>query len=158
MRQKHGFTLIEILIVVLILGILAGIVIPQFAGATQASKVSSVSTTANTLRSAVQLYYYQHSDTLPTAANFWNAMTTQTDATGAAWTNSAANLTAGGPFGPYMQSIPANATNQLTTVIDANVAPGGQTAAVCGWLYDYNGGTGSAIVHGTAADQKTVLP
>lgn len=158
MRKQRGFTLIEILIVVVILGILAGIVLPQFAGATAATKVSSVSATAQSLRSAVWYYYYQHNDTLPTAANFWNSMTTQTDATGAAWTGSAANLAAGGPFGPYMQSIPVNATNLSTTVIDSGVVPGGQTAAVCGWLYDYNGGAGSAIVHGTGADSKTVLP
>src|SRR5579863_3683436 len=126
--QARGFTLIEILIVVIILGILAGIVLPQFVGATNASKVSSVSTTAQTLRGAVQLYYYQHNDTLPNPANFWTVMTTQSDSLGNAWTGSAANLIAGGPWGPYMQSIPPNATNQLTTVIDANIPPGGQTA------------------------------
>ena len=35
--RRGGFTLIEILIVVIILGILAAIVIPQFAGASQST-------------------------------------------------------------------------------------------------------------------------
>ena len=51
-KKSAGFTLIEILIVVIILGILAGIVIPQFANATTSSKTGSVQTTAqNAVRS-----------------------------------------------------------------------------------------------------------
>ena len=41
MRNNKGFTLVEILIVVVILGILAAIVIPQFTDASTQSKVSS---------------------------------------------------------------------------------------------------------------------
>ncbi|MHC5200547.1 MAG: type IV pilin protein, partial [Planctomycetota bacterium] len=41
MRNKKGFTLVEILIVVVILGILAAIVIPQFTDARTQSKLSS---------------------------------------------------------------------------------------------------------------------
>ncbi|MHC5165655.1 MAG: type IV pilin protein [Planctomycetota bacterium] len=42
MRNKKGFTLVEILIVVVILGILAAIVIPQFTDASTQSKHSEV--------------------------------------------------------------------------------------------------------------------
>ena len=154
-NQPHGFTLIEILIVVVILGILAGIVIPQFNNATTTSKTGSVQTTAQTLRGAVQLYYCQHSDTLPPAASFWTLMMSQTDSKGVAY-NSASSVD--GPFGPYVQSIPSNALNLSTTVIDAATGPGGQTTSSCGWVYDYNSGTGTGTVHGTGSDQKTVLP
>jgi len=153
-RRTQGFTLIEILIVVIILGILAAIVIPQFSNATTASKTSGVQTTAQSLRGAVQLYYYQHNDTLPTATSFWTLMMTTTDANGNPY-SSATSTT--GPFGPYMQSIPTNGLNSSSVVIDANVAPGGLTASTCGWEYDYNGGVGSGTVHGTGPDLKTVL-
>src|SRR5260221_4263027 len=117
--RRNGFTLIEILIVVVILGILAAIVIPQFANATTASKTSGVQTTAQSLRGAVQLYYYQHNDTLPAPGSFWTLMMTQTDALGNSWVAGAAT----GPFGPYMQSIPQNMLNSSTVVLEANVAP-----------------------------------
>jgi general secretion pathway protein G len=155
--NRRGFTLIEILIVVIILGILAAIVIPQFSSATTSSKISGVQTTAQTLRGAVQLYYYQHNDRLPdpgSALGFWGQMTLQTDANGAAYTTAATS----GPFGPYMQSIPLNALNNGSTVIDANVAPGGSTTTVCGWEYDYNSGAGNGMIHGTNYDGKAVVP
>ena len=66
-----GFTLIEILIVVIILGILAAIVIPQFSNASTSAKTSAVVSTAQSLRSQVALYKLQHNDVLPPAgANF----------------------------------------------------------------------------------------
>ena len=153
-RLARGFTLIEILIVVIILGILAAIVIPQFTNATTSSKTSGVQTTAQSLRGAVQLYYYQHNDSLPPATNFWTLMMTQTDANGNAYVSGSSTT---GPFGPYMQSIPQNLLNNSTVVIDANVTPGSQTTTTCGWEYDYAGGTGTGTVHGTDVDLKTVL-
>ncbi|MEM9111640.1 MAG: prepilin-type N-terminal cleavage/methylation domain-containing protein, partial [Planctomycetota bacterium] len=48
---RKGFTLVEILIVVVILGILAAIVIPQFTNASEAAKASSVLSQLQTLRS-----------------------------------------------------------------------------------------------------------
>jgi general secretion pathway protein G len=152
---RRGFTLIEILIVVIILGILAAIVIPQFTNASTSSKTSSVETTAQTLRGAVQLYYYQHNDKLPPAAQFWTLMTTQTDSSGAPYV---AGTSTSGPFGPYVQSVPANALNGATTVIDSNVAPGSTVTQVCAWRYDYNSDTGNGTVYGTQTDFITVVP
>jgi len=149
---RSGFTLIEILIVVIILGILAGIVIPQFTHATTDARQAGVQTTAQSLRAAVQLYYYQHNDTLPPTTNFWTLMITQSDALGNPYTSSSPS----GPFGPYMQNVPTNGLNGASTVIDAYVAPGNSTSSACGWVYDYSNGSGT--VHGTDATARTVLP
>ncbi|HSU65820.1 MAG TPA: prepilin-type N-terminal cleavage/methylation domain-containing protein [Tepidisphaeraceae bacterium] len=155
LSSRRGFTLIEILIVVVILGILAAIVIPQFANASTASKVSSVQTTAQTLRGAVQLYYYQHNDKLPPADQFWTLMTTQTDAQGNAYVVGTSTT---GPFGPYVQSVPLNALNGSSTVIDAGLAPGSTCTTACAFEYEYSSGTGNGVVRGTGADFLTIVP
>ncbi|MEQ8659776.1 MAG: prepilin-type N-terminal cleavage/methylation domain-containing protein, partial [Gammaproteobacteria bacterium] len=59
-RRTGGFTLVELLIVVIILAILAAIVVPQFSSATDDAKLSSLDTTLANVRAAVDLYYQQH--------------------------------------------------------------------------------------------------
>ncbi|MEL7087296.1 MAG: prepilin-type N-terminal cleavage/methylation domain-containing protein, partial [Planctomycetota bacterium] len=54
--KAKGFTLVEILIVVVILGILAAIVIPQFTSASESAKASSLVTQLQSLRSQLELY------------------------------------------------------------------------------------------------------
>ena len=61
-RRKSGFTLVEILIVVIILGILAAIVIPQFTNASQDARKSSLTSQLQTMRSQIALYELQHND------------------------------------------------------------------------------------------------
>ena len=63
--RKAGFTLVEILIVVIILGILAAIVIPQFTSASQDARKNSLTSQLQTLRSQIELYKLQHLDQLP---------------------------------------------------------------------------------------------
>ena len=64
-QNRKGFTLIEILIVVIILGILAAIVIPQFTNASKEAKQSSLVTMVQSLRSQIALFKLQHNDYLP---------------------------------------------------------------------------------------------
>ena len=59
-RVRQAFTLIEILIVVVILGILAAIVIPQFTDASQEAMRSSLQTQLQTIRSQVELHNVQN--------------------------------------------------------------------------------------------------
>src|SRR5688500_19799867 len=63
--RKGGFTLVEILIVVIILGILAAIVIPQFTSASQDARRNSLTSQLQTLRSQLELYKLQHLDQMP---------------------------------------------------------------------------------------------
>jgi len=132
MKAQKGFTLVEILIVVVILGILAAIVIPQFTEASTEAKTSSLCTDLQTVRSQIELYKIQHNDKLPAAAgetgeDFERRLTQQTDINGDAGTD----------YGPYLQKLPTNPFNGMKTVrIDG--APAG--ANTHGWRFDTNNG------------------
>ena len=77
-RTRRAFTLIEILIVVVILGILAAIVIPQFTDASQEAMEASVRSQLSTLRSQIELYNVQNPATAYQAATpvltFWDPL------------------------------------------------------------------------------------
>ncbi len=61
-----GFTLVEILIVVVILGILAAIVVPQFTNAANDARQGNVETQGSTLQNQLELYAAQNNGNYPT--------------------------------------------------------------------------------------------
>jgi general secretion pathway protein G len=114
MRAKSGFTLVEILIVVVILGILAAIVIPQFTNASQEAKESALVSNLQSVRSQIELYKIQHNnDMLPGAggATFIQCMEGYTDKDG-----DVALQTDAGALGKYMEKIPVNPFSTIDTV------------------------------------------
>ncbi len=133
-NKKSGFTLIEILIVVIILGILAAIVIPQFTNASQDARRSSTASTVQTLRAQIELYKLQHGDTLPDLVTSWAPFTGTT--------------TYGGKtFGPYMQATPTNQLmNNVSTVKNGTAVAAGDTQ---GFVFDYGtAGSGTGKFYG----------
>lgn len=146
MRKNRGFTLVEILIVVIILGILAAIVIPQFTNASQDARRNSLSSQLQTLRSQIELYKLQHKDVLPNLVASWNYLTQKTDEDG---NFTGANLN----FGPYLQQVPSNPLNGLSNVVDGT----GNASTDCGFVYDYNGGAGTGKIWGTDTDKRTLF-
>jgi general secretion pathway protein G len=140
-NAKKGFTLVEILIVVIILGILAAIVIPQFSNASTEARKNSARSLAQTIRSQIELYKLQHKDVLPVlvgsnaTGTHWAPLTTQTGAAGGAPTS------ATDTFGPYLQQVPSNPliTNPTTalTVVEATDAASPPTfTGPAGFVYD----------------------
>lgn len=146
MRAKSGFTLVEILIVVVILGILAAIVIPQFTEASTEAKTSSLCTDLQTMRSQIELYKIQHNDALPdmaAAAGGDNDLTQPTDIDGTVVAVGTANS-----YGPYIQKIPTNQFNDLDTIREeAGASTAGANTA--GWVF--NTDTGAFNADDTAA-------
>ncbi|MHC4124219.1 MAG: prepilin-type N-terminal cleavage/methylation domain-containing protein [Planctomycetota bacterium] len=135
MKAKSGFTLVEILIVVVVLGILAAVVIPQFTDASTQAKESSLLSNLQSIRSQIELYKIQHSDALPGAggATFVQAMVGKTDVDGA--------VDASGAYGPYIQSIPDNPFNDSNTVTTGTGTPGGDSG---GWYFNTSNGNFNA--------------
>jgi type II secretory pathway pseudopilin PulG len=140
------------------LAILAAIVVPSFEGTTYESKLSSLDTNLASMRTAIDMYYYQHShypggvksggtcvagnntDTAtPGAAAFVGHMTQYTNQTGVA-----CSLPAGSNYGPYLEKIPVNPMTGSNEVIaihtgDLDLAASG-TDDDGGWRYDFISG------------------
>ncbi len=128
-EARRAFTLIEVLIVVIVLGILAAVVIPQFTDASTDAKLSALQTNLATTRTQLQLYKLQHNDTWPTLATFSNQMTLSSKADG----TTAAVGTTGYPYGPYILSVPNNPYTSTKTV----TAGAADSSA---WYYDEDTG------------------
>ena len=130
--KQHGFTLVEILIVVVILGILAAIVIPQFTSTSEAARANNTASLLRTLRTQLEVYKAEHEDQYPTRSDLWDTMLEPTDSKG--------NQTSDGQCGPYLRKAPLNQYTMSTTV----VGPGSGTAND-GWEYNENTGELQAV-------------
>jgi general secretion pathway protein G len=60
MTAQKGFTLVEILIVVIILGILGVMVIPQFTSATQSARSAMLMDDLRVMRTQLEVFKAQH--------------------------------------------------------------------------------------------------
>ncbi len=73
MLRRRGFTLIEVMIVVVIVGILAALAIPRFTRASMKSKVSEARTMLKHIYEAA-LAYYQAKGRYPTPLGAWGGI------------------------------------------------------------------------------------
>jgi type II secretion system protein G len=128
--RKPGFTLVEVLIVVVIMAILAATIIPQFTDSTSDAKASTTKFNLHTLRSQIELYKTQHNGVVPTGTLV--ELTKNTDIDGNQGTGSAY------PYGPYIRQIPDNPFNNSNTitVITNDPAVAADVTSTGGWLYN----------------------
>jgi general secretion pathway protein G len=133
MSRKRGFTLVELLIVVIILGILASVVIPQFSTAAGDANAAAVMADLQTFRSQLQLYSAQHGGVYPTSTD---QLLQYTDALG----NTNATFTTTFMFGPYLLSIPANPYTGVNTVTIVTTAWAAPIVMTDGWWYNSSTG------------------
>lgn len=161
-RNARGFTLVELLIVVIILAILAAIVVPQFASSTDDAKLSALDSNLANMRAALDLYYQQHgaypgavdasgAGDCPTggaaataaqgavgSAGFVTQLTFFTNAAGKACTKKDANY----KYGPYLKKSllpdnPITDNNGLSVVTTGTIGMASSlTDASGGWKYD----------------------
>ena len=65
MKSRKGFTLIELMIVVAIIGILSAIAIPKFADLIRKSNEGATRGNLSTIRSAISIYYSENEGVYP---------------------------------------------------------------------------------------------
>jgi general secretion pathway protein G len=156
MRNQDGFTLVELLIVVIILAILAAIIMPQFTEATDDATQAAYDTNIANIRSAIDLYRQQHTEypgqvtsTGATCINgaavagavgepaFLAQLRNYTNAAGLACTGYDANEF---KYGPYLKDdLPNNplgvTSNNTVTVVNTGVL-GLTSGGTDGWRFD----------------------
>lgn len=155
LNRDAGFTLIEVLIVVVLLGILATIIIPQISVSSEDARLNSLKTNLGNLRSAVELYYWQHNSRYPGQYDEADGTTLLADATESAnaflaqltqYSNANGQTTptsgtAGFTLGPYLRDgMPTNPYNN-SNAVTCNVGETDVTARLAdpsdgtGWMF-----------------------
>lgn len=123
---RKAFTLVEILIVVVILGILAAIVIPQFTRATSDAQAGNIQSQLETINSQLELFRARFNEYPVMNADVWTTQVAIStgDIDPARWPGADAGLVGMG----YFKAAPRNPYNNLSAV-------GTAAADDVGWVW-----------------------
>ena len=123
MKKARAFTLVEVLIVTVLLGVLAAVVIPTVANSTTSAKGSALATDLQLLRRFILVYTAHHLEVAPgytngntTAAPTEQAFVQQATMSSNAGGQTAAVGTPGFNRGPYLSRTPVNPFNNKSTI------------------------------------------
>lgn len=136
---QAAFSLVELVIVVVIIGIIAAIAVPRFSRAIASSREAYISSTLRTVQSAMQHYHAEHgrypgynpSSGTPNGDWFVKQLLQYSSASGQT------SATFGDPYiyGSYLRPpFPANPLNQKSTVKVLSSRGDSVTAGSTGWV------------------------
>jgi general secretion pathway protein G len=101
-RRRSGFTLVELLVVIVVLAVLAAIVLPKFVNSGARSRESALKADLRELRNAISAFQVDTGKYPNTLADL--AETDKTKVRGA----DGAVVSASGWHGPYVESVPTD--------------------------------------------------
>ncbi len=139
--KTKGFTLIELMIVVAIIGILAAIALPKFAYMLEKTREGSTKGNIGSIKSATVIYYGDIQGLWPTTLNTANPYT----------------------FSKYLGYIPIvkvtgafvqNSPSPVGNIVINTTSQAVPTAGSSGWLYDST--NGMVFVNSTVQDSKAM--
>ena len=104
-RRRRGFTLVELLVVIVVLAVLAAIVLPKFMDSSRRSKEAALRSDLKLLRNAVGLF---QTDTGSYPLSLADLAATAAPAKGYDATGAQQNITVADWHGPYLQAVPTD--------------------------------------------------
>jgi general secretion pathway protein G len=131
LKDQSGFTLVEMIIVIIIMGILAAVIVPQIGTTSDDAKLSATKQDLSSMRNAVEIYYSQHNSAYPgarlndgsgpagtaalAATAFVEQLTQYTDVNG----DCQGTKDATHKYGPYVKAgkLPVNPFNDSNAVV-----------------------------------------
>lgn len=139
-----GFTMVELLIVIIVLGILVAIVIPKFSNSGLQAKKAATLATLQIVRTQLGLAKVQHEEFFPalgSGESSWDMLLIKTEPTSDPSGHYPSGNGNENDVGPYLQRQPENPFE-----VSSTVASIGQASAGVGFVYEQSTGQIKAVV------------